>query len=226
MNMSIFQCFLTSPPQAWNTQKCKTLPFQNPRHDPPISWIISSTRITAKLPHRPTIENEFHLMLKWSEINPRWHIFDKHMQHHKAEAHIDRNKAATKCRSLGKRRVSERDFMGFTVLQVFAVFSSKISKKRTLIEFFQMTERIHSRQFQERWCFPCFVRTGELTGVPGKSSTVTQAGTVHVILVRMARAGDWRNMLLGPEQLSQPYLRQLLQRFSKPSSEGGPPHDP
>jgi len=106
--MNIFQCFLTSPPQAWNTQKCKTLPFQNPRHDPPISWIISSTRITAKLPHRPTIENEFHLMLKWSEINPRWHIFDKHMQYHAAEAHIDRNKAATKCRSLGKRRVSEQ----------------------------------------------------------------------------------------------------------------------
>ena len=71
---------------------------------------------------------------------------------------------------------------------------------------------------------PCFVRTGELTGVPGKS-TVTQAGTVHVLL-RMDRAGDWRNMLLGPETLSQPSLRQLLQRFSKPSSEGGPPHDP
>lgn len=197
--MNIFQCFLTSPPQAWNTQKCKTLPFQNPRHDPPISWIISSTRITAKLPHRPTIENEFHLMLKWSEINPRWHIFDKHMQYHAAEAHIDRNKAATKCRSLGKRRVSEQySWVSLCCKSLpFFVQNSK-KKKRTLIELFQMTDRIHSRQFQERWCFPCFVRTGEQTGVPGKSSTVTQAGTVHVILVRMARARDWRNMLLGP----------------------------
>ena len=161
------------------------------------------------------------------QINPRWkwHIFDKHMQHHAAEAHIDRNKAATKCRSLGNRLVSEQDSWVSLCFKSWPFFVQN-SQKKTLIELFQMTERIHSRHFQERWCFPCFVRTGELTGVPGKSSTVTQAGTVHVILVRMAQAGDWRNTLLGPEQLSQPSLRQLLQRFSKPSSEGGPPHDP
>lgn len=132
--MNIFQCFLTSPPQAWNTQKCKTLPFQNPRHDPPISWIISSTRITAKLPHRPTIENEFHLMLKWSEINPRWHIFDKHMQYHAAEAHIDRNKAATKCRSLGKRRVSEQ-YSWVSLCCKSLPFFVQNSKKIALIYF-------------------------------------------------------------------------------------------